>query len=78
MSYEFGLVLSLALLKFLMSWFVRLDTERKPSNYTTRVNVVKFFRAGVCTPTRACAREREARPKPVYKCAQRPWATMQS
>ena len=51
-------VLSLALLKFLMSWFVRLDTERKPSNYTTRVNGVKFFRAGVCTlaRARACAR----------------------
>ena len=28
---------------------------------------VKFFRAGVCTPERACARAREARPKPVYK-----------
>ena len=66
MSYEFGFVLSLALLKFLMSWFVRLDTERKPSNYTTRVNGVKFFRAGVCTPTRA--RAKEARPKPEKIC----------
>ena len=56
MSYEFGFVLSLALLKFLMSWFVWLDTECKPSNYTTRVNGVKFFRAGVCAPTRARAR----------------------
>ena len=56
MSYEFGFVLSLALLKFLMSWFVWLDTECKPLNYTTRVNGVKFFRAGVCTPARACAR----------------------
>ena len=56
MSYEFGFVLSLALLKFLVSWFVWLDTERKPSNYTTRVNGVKFFRAGVCAPTRARAR----------------------
>ena len=60
MSYEFGLVLSLALLKFLMLWFVWLDTERKPSNYITRVNGVKFFRAGVCTPTRACARKKPA------------------
>ena len=57
MSYEFGFVLSLALLKFLMSWFVWLDTEHKPSNYTTRVNGVKFFRAGVCTLARACAGE---------------------
>ena len=60
MGYEFGFVLSLALLKFLMSWFVRLDTERKPSNYTTRVNGVKFFRAGVCTLARTCARERSS------------------
>ena len=49
MSYEFGFVLSLVRVKFLMSWFVWLDTERKPSNYITRVNGVKFFRAGVCT-----------------------------
>ena len=62
MSYEFGFVLSFAQLKFLRLWFVRLDTERKPSNYTTRVNGVKFFRAGVCTPTRARAR---VRPKSV-------------
>ena len=63
MSYEFGFILSLARLKFLRLWFVRHDTERMPPNYTTCVNGVKFFRAGVCTPTRGCAREREARPK---------------
>ena len=56
MSYEFGFVLSLALLKLLGLCFFRLDTERKPPNYITRVNGVKFFRAGVCAPTRARAR----------------------
>ena len=56
MSYEFGFVLSFAQLKFLRLWFVRLDTERESQNYTTRVNRVKFFRAGVCAPTRARAR----------------------
>ena len=69
MSYEFGFVLSLALLKLLGLCFFRLDTERKPPNYITRVNGEKFFRAGVCALAHVRARTREARLKPVYKSA---------